>query len=308
MQLSTSDAVRLGFVLGRNGDRLNPDDYKNASSFDLSIRDVLIKNTKTGKVESRSDCSVVLSPQDSAYLISEEIIRIPQGHIAYVFLKNRQSQRGLLALNTGIIDQGYYGAISTLVTNLSSEDVVIPDTSEGGKLFFRVVFHRINDTKTDPESSLYPEKCRDYEEYRRYRELDLRKFPRTFLDVEAVEKKISARITKELSAFSYMKLGTTIAIVGILLSLLPLAKDYYFSQKFELSEYVERSEATKLSLSELSESMKAVDAENDALQEMIASLKTELALIKYQLELQKNIPQKEEAKPNPAPSLGQVQK
>lgn len=308
MQLSTAEAVRLGFVLDRDTNRLEHERYISASSFDLSIRDVLIKNAKTGKVESHFDRSVVLSPQDSAYLISEEIICIPQGYIAYVFLKNRQSQRGLLALNTGIIDQGYYGAISTLVTNLSSEDVVIPDTSEGGKLFFRVVFHRISDMKTDPESSLYPEQCRDYEEYRRYRELDLRKFPRTFLDVEAVEKKISARITKELSAFSYMKLGTTIAIVGILLSLLPLAKDYYFAQKFELSEYIERSEATKLSLSELSELMKALDAENDSLKEMVTSLKTDLALITYQLEHQKNTLQKDEVTPSSAPSLSQVQK
>lgn len=254
MQLSTEKAVEIGLVLDRNEKSIDPSDYKEKSSFDLSIRDVLIKNTKTGKVESHSNRSVILEPQDSAYLISEEVIRIPKGHIAYVFLKNRQSQRGLLALNTGIIDQNYFGVISTLVTNLSSESVVIPDSSQGGKHFFRVVFHRIGDTNLDPAPTDFPTHCNEYTEYRDYRMLDLEKFPRTFLDVEAVEKKISSRITAELSAFSYVKLGATIAALGLAFTLFPLLRDTFFYWKFDINNYVEYQKNTNLEISELKKS------------------------------------------------------
>lgn len=281
MQLSTSVAVDWGFVLDRERKKLSPSNYDKSSSFDLSIRDVLIKSTKKKEdVVTCSNYSVILNPQDTAYLISEEYIRIPKGYVAYVFLKNRLSQRGLLALNTGIIDQEYFGPISTLVTNLSSEKVVIPDAVEDGKLFFRVVFHRICEYEEKPLESMYPSKPWDYTEYKKFCETALMKFPRTFLDVDAVEVKISERIKKELSSFSYVKLGTTIAFVGIFLSLLPLAKDFYFSHKFELSEYVKTKEVTKNELNKLNESVKDLTLQNRKMSNSLLSLQSELAELK----------------------------
>jgi hypothetical protein len=196
-------------------------------------------------------------------------------------------------LNTGIIDQEYYGAISTLVTNLSSEDVILPDTSSGGKLFFRVVFHRITDNIKEPEQLIFPEKCNDYVAYKEYRKIDLKKFPSTFLDVEAVERKISARISSELSGFSYMRLGATMAGVGILLSLFPLARDYYFTQKFELSEYVAETKKTQLSLDNISKNLEELHVENTSMRNEITSLEKELLVVKYKLEKKTLPPEKE---------------
>ena len=272
MQISTEDAVKFGFILDKNGKNFDPYHYKNKSSFDLSIREVLNKDIKTGDVISSDGKSVILNPQDSAYLISEEIIRIPQDYIAYVFLKNRQSQKGLLALNTGIIDGGYYGVISTLITNLSSEMVIIPDNTEQGNLFFRVVFHKNDNNLSKPESKLYPKKCRDYEEYKKLRINDLKKFPTTFLDVESVKDGIRNRIKQELSSFNITRLGAIIAVLGVLFSVIPIARDYYFTFKVDNSKWINQTLSNKENILNLSKEIEVLKSENKKLKDKIKKI------------------------------------
>lgn len=140
MQISAQKAIEYGFVCDRNNKKITTD-HSNKSSVDLSIREILFKDEKN---QVRSLGRTLLKPQDSAFVISEEILHVPEGFIAYVFLKNRLSQKGFLALNTGIIDSGYNGPISTLLINFSAVEEYLPITdSEQDKSFFRVVFHEI---------------------------------------------------------------------------------------------------------------------------------------------------------------------
>ncbi|ELS5808513.1 hypothetical protein ACXYUJ_20060 [Escherichia coli] len=124
MQISAQKAIEYGFVCDRNNNRITTD-HSNKSSVDLSIREILFKDEKN---QVRSLGRTLLKPQDSAFVISEEILHVPEGFIAYVFLKNRLSQKGFLALNTGIIDSGYNGPISTLLINFSAVEEYLPIT------------------------------------------------------------------------------------------------------------------------------------------------------------------------------------
>ncbi|MCW8332044.1 hypothetical protein MD588_24945 [Photobacterium sp. SDRW27] len=249
MQLDPKQAIDYSFVTDRDGNRISSSEYVGKSSVDLNIREVLVKDRNSERVIRTP--GAVLGPQESAYLISEEFINVPDGYVAYVFLKNRLSQNGLLAFNTGIIDSGYHGPISTLIINLSQIDQPIPDMSMGiGSAFFRVVFQKIGQESSSFNPDFNSVK-KDYEEYCRFRQNELTNLPRNFLDPEKLKKEIDSELTEKISSFSIMKLGTVVAAVGILLSLLPLGRDYYFSDKIDLSSIRAESKQAKEDVTKL---------------------------------------------------------
>ncbi|MEB7501781.1 hypothetical protein NGC23_16510 [Leclercia pneumoniae] len=249
MQISAQKAIDFGFVCDRNNKKINTD-HSSRSSVDLTIREILLKDKK-GEVKSYE--RVVLKPQDSAYIISEEVLHVPEGFVAYVFLKNRLSQKGFLALNTGIIDSNYDGPISTLLINMSAEDEYLTATDNRiDKAFFRVVFHRI-DSNYDILPSSFKEhsyKVKEkYNAYRNYRISDLEKFPKTFLEPRVLKDQINKELTEKLSSISLTKIGLLIAF----LSLIPFGRDYFFSEKFDLRDFNEYKINSEVKIKNLEE-------------------------------------------------------
>ncbi|EPR7197177.1 TPA: hypothetical protein ACF1F5_005335, partial [Escherichia coli] len=226
---------------------------------DLSIREILFKDEKN---HVRSLGRTLLKPQDSAFVISEEILHVPEGFIAYVFLKNRLSQKGFLALNTGIIDSGYNGPISTLLINFSAVEEYLPVTdSEQDKSFFRVVFHEIEKNPNYQPASAVPSSydvIEQYNEYRSYRVSDISNFPKTFLEPVVLKEQISKELTEKLSIISITKIGTMIAVVGLFLSLISFGRDYYFSEKFDLNEFNQYKLQSESKIKQLEEQLEIV--------------------------------------------------
>ncbi|CAH1583462.1 Deoxycytidine triphosphate deaminase [Vibrio jasicida] len=267
MQIKTEDAVRLGFVLGENKEQLDHTNYVDKSSFDVDVKEILIKDDNDNI--SRHSSVSGLESQDSAYLISKQYIRVPKGFIAYVFLKNRMSQRGLLALNTGIIDQDYFGPISTLILNLSKGKTPIPkDNSPEESSFFRVVFHQIDMTIDIQNDELaFPEQVlKEYEVYVSNREAELAALPRTFLNVDAIEKRISDKVTKITNDFSLDRLLKGVAVIGLLLTLMPMARDVFLSYRFDLNKHSEHRVINEYKINQLSERVKKLELELNAFQ------------------------------------------
>ncbi|MBV2125001.1 MAG: hypothetical protein KUF75_07615 [Candidatus Thiodiazotropha sp. (ex Ctena orbiculata)] len=203
MQLCAPDAINNGFVTTEDGGQ--PQCKKN-SSVDLTIGTILKKGTN-GEVE-KHESGCTLEPQETVYLVSKEILNIKEGHTAYVFLKNRLSQKGVLAFNTGIIDEGYNGCISTLVTNLSSRRVDLPDGLE----FFRVVIHSF-----DCESAHRAKRTEspDVEKYIERRRLDLKHFPDSFLDRGKIQQEIYSELKSISTAWSMRNLTIAITAIGL---------------------------------------------------------------------------------------------
>lgn len=254
MQISAQKAIDFGFVCDRNNKKINTD-HSSRSSVDLTIREILLKDKK-GEVKSYE--RVVLKPQDSAYIISEEVLHVPEGFVAYVFLKNRLSQKGFLALNTGIIDSNYDGPISTLLINMSAEDEYLTATDNRiDKAFFRVVFHRI-DSNYDILPSSFKEhsyKVKEkYNAYRNYRISDLEKFPKTFLEPRVLKDQINKELTEKLSSISLTKIGLLIAF----LSLIPFGRDYFFSEKFDLKDFNEYKINSEVKIKNLEEEINSL--------------------------------------------------
>ncbi|WP_165905158.1 hypothetical protein [Parashewanella curva] len=189
MQLSASETIKLGLITGKDGELLRHEHYVGKSSVDLSVGEIIHKDEKGSSVVVE-DYEIL--PQETVYLLSEQFINVKPGYVAYVFLKNRLSQGGLLALNTGIIDSGFNDPLSTLVTNFSKKNIEI--NSDEKTYFFRVVFHKISlgeyETLADFESKEY-----SYDIYKKYRKQDLRALPRFFLDPDSIKNKINDELS-----------------------------------------------------------------------------------------------------------------
>ncbi|MGU7761510.1 hypothetical protein ACV2Y0_15550 [Enterobacter hormaechei] len=239
--------------------------FPNKSSVDLTIREVLYKDDKNN-VQSLG--RVILKPQDSVFVISEEILHVPEGFVAYVFLKNTLSKRGFLALNTGIIDSNYNGPISTLLINFSAVEEYLPITNnEVDKSFFRVVFHEIdkntNYNPTPPDSNAYNVK-KEYKKYKSYCSSDIAKFPKTFLEPVVLKEQISKELTEKLNSISITKIGVVIAVVGLVLSLLPIGRDMFFAYSYDLKDFHEYKIKSEEKISSLEDQLKTLQAKVDA--------------------------------------------
>lgn len=252
MQLSPKNAIEKGLVKGRDDSELNPEDYEGKSSIDLDVRSIIYKSDRS----NISECDrYTLESQEMACLISEQVIDVQPGYVAYVFLKNRLSSQGLLAFNTGIVDSGFNGPISTYVTNFSKESIPLgrelPLTE---RYFFRVVFHKI-----DFDSNDYL-KCKErkylYHKYVSDQKRYFRLLPKSFLDRDKLQKTVrdevnSTSLSRAAIYAGIFALGATFFTVVIP----PLAADArdYFYHDFDskLDKVQTELKAVKAELEEL---------------------------------------------------------
>ncbi|MBY6220012.1 dCTP deaminase domain-containing protein [Marinobacter nauticus] len=197
-------------------------------SIDLKVKYILTKNYDTKEriqrflngegsrqypgIEKKS--TAVIRPQQTAVLISEEFFNLPKGILAHAMLKNRLSQKGLIAFNTGIIDSGYQGPVSTFVINLSNRDIEIPE----GQVFMRVAFHKVDERYLPEESAKIAEEDlinKKTEAYINYRKEDLINFPNDFVGTE----RIKSALIDEVKDYS---IGKSIFYMGLLIAVLSL--------------------------------------------------------------------------------------
>ena len=165
------------------------------------------------------------------------------------------SSQGLLAFNTGIVDSGFHGPISTYVTNFSKESIPLgrelPLTE---RYFFRVVFHRI-----DFDSNDYL-KCKErkylYHKYVSDQKRYFRLLPKSFLDRDKLQKTVRDEVNSTSLSRAAIYAGI-FAIVATFFTVVfpPLAADArdYFYHDFDskLDKVQTELKAVKAELEEL---------------------------------------------------------
>jgi dUTPase len=139
-----------------------------ATSYDLHIGNIIT-------AEGKEVDSFELKPQGIVELISRERIKLPPNVVGIVLVKTGMCNRGLLALNIGIIDPGYDGKISSFVVNFSKSERFL----EKGEVFLRLMFQSV----ATPKGFKPPSPVDDESYVRERRKLMAENFDELFLNV-----------------------------------------------------------------------------------------------------------------------------
>jgi hypothetical protein len=110
-----------------------------ASSYDPSIWKIITP-------EGEEVDSYKLPPMGIVEVISRERFRIPPKMCCLAHVKTSLCNEGLLTLNTGIVDPGWNGRVSSFILNFGKDDRLLLS----GDIFLRVTFHELSiPTSTD---------------------------------------------------------------------------------------------------------------------------------------------------------------
>ena len=189
------------------------------ASYDLSVGKVIVggeeKQPKGGK-----NCKYfVIEPQEVAVIVSKENVRVPtKGVSCYVFPKTGLCKEGLLVLNTGIVDPGYCGLISTTAVNFHKTPLKL----YVGDAFLRLAFVQLFTGTAGPAKVNRIKSIRYWKE----RLNEAEGLPPTFLDVPASVERMRREVREqmvEVSSKNMTKLIALLALVATLvLSLVPV--------------------------------------------------------------------------------------
>jgi deoxycytidine triphosphate deaminase len=200
MMLSAQDIVGTGLIASN----FDPKSLRD-SGYDLRIATLMKKSSKSGLVED-FDEDVNLPPQGIVAAVSIEELKLPNDVCAYASVKTSLCREGILAINTGVIDPGWEGPLSSLLLNFGNESYAL----RPGDTFVRLTFHRI----ANPSNAVSNVQVRAA-----YEDLIRRKFNRrlaeTFMNVDAVAGRAVEQFNKDMrgALLKYLPLAAIILTV-----------------------------------------------------------------------------------------------
>ena len=229
MQFTGYQAVAKDWIKNPKSAHANP------ASYDLSIDTVIIDGEKVQP--SSTVGTIVIEPQAVFVIISKEQVAVPtQGVSCYAFPKTRLCKQGLLALNTGIVDPGYDGLISTTAVNFHSR----PLTLNVGDPFLRLVFFETHG-ETPCQSNPVP-----HAQYVNDRLIESADLPSSFLDVPATVNKLQDKLRADFFRLTATRAGLIIAgtalILTLCLSLLSIFAPAFVPDRYQTKTDVEQNE------------------------------------------------------------------
>jgi len=127
-------------------------------------------------------------------VMSSEYLNLPDNVAGYAMPKTRLSNKGILALSTGIIDPAYEGRVSSILINFGTVSQVL----EEGEPFLRITFHEME--RIDADQFVNPPTLPDAD-YRKGRRDVAVSLPNTFLDIPSITSEVSSRVAEAQRVF-----------------------------------------------------------------------------------------------------------
>lgn len=180
----------------------------NAESFRPSTYDLRIECVIDSKGTIHYD-SYILKPQEVAWVVSKELLKLPENVTATAHIKTGLCNDGILALNTGVVDPGWDGPLSTPLLNFGKTSHVL----RSGDQFLRLLFHAHAEEKAEPYTVSRPKYIADKQDKA------VRFFGEKFLDANAILKEaLNDNIFKYAGVIGVGS-GLFVAIVAAVLTL-----------------------------------------------------------------------------------------
>lgn len=173
-------------------------------SLDLKVGCIV----KDGKVFNQD--AVSIGPQEMVVIILEGEIMVPWDCFGIAYPKTSLCQKGLHILNTGIIDPGYEGSLSTVAINFKNSPVEIRKND----VFLRLILYQ--------NSQEYPRDkttTKSFDNYIQDRIEESENYPKTFLDVPGQMNRLADNMSDKITNKMMNKTLFVIAAVTIFFTL-----------------------------------------------------------------------------------------
>jgi deoxycytidine triphosphate deaminase len=127
----------------------------------------------------------VINPAETMIAITKETLNMPPDLCASYGQLNRWANRGLMVLNTSVVEPGYSGPLSCVLVNFSSQRITLSPGDPIAKLNFQTV-------QGKPDQ-LYRDKFTE-EEYDQVVSKMATNLPVSLLDISGVEERITKKV------------------------------------------------------------------------------------------------------------------
>jgi deoxycytidine triphosphate deaminase len=198
MWLNSDEIKKKNLIQNPATDKDKDKDDVRAVSYDITIGTII-------NIDGEEVTEWKLKPQGIIEVISREKVKLPANIAGYALVKTSLCNKGILPLNTGIIDPMYEGNISAMLLNFSKNVYRLNQ----GDVFLRLTFHDCL-----PTQKPQPVQVKSEQEYINSSKNKVLLFADTFLNLKSAIEQITDKIfTKYIAA--------TIAISAIILALYP---------------------------------------------------------------------------------------
>jgi deoxycytidine triphosphate deaminase len=199
-----------------------PDGYR-AASYDLAVGSIIPPlsraMTSTEAIPAvKSVDGVIIPPQGMVEVISQERVQLPDNIAGYATVKTGLCEKGILAINIGIIDPLYNGLISSTLINFGKSEFNLKQ----GEAFLRLTFFEYTPSEKVAKPALKTDQA-----YMNDKEAKvLQHLSRTFLNLDQTIKDLTAPILNEWTSgmLRYVVIGTL--LVGTFAFLVTLGTSY----------------------------------------------------------------------------------
>ncbi len=130
-----------------------------------------------------------ISPTETLIIMTCERVRIPWDIVGQYGQLFRLAQQGLILINTSIVEPGYDGPLSCVVTNFSKSNITIEPESEIAKLTFENLSAVPKDQRPQVISS---------ERYVSLLASAAVKLPKSFMGIEQVSQEVSDKVNADV--------------------------------------------------------------------------------------------------------------
>lgn len=209
--------------------------------FRLRIADLMTPNNVKTQIKNEiNHCAgpFALKPRDIILFETEEMLKMPQNISGSYTAMNSIAQKGILLINSSVVEPNYHGPLSGILANFSSKDFVIYPKMEIAK----VCFHQV-DTAMPPSPNIENEITEeDYLKDLQRKAKDY--YGDTFLDIKSILDDIELRYARQVRK-NILVSGIIISILLVFATLEPFVYDKIWGRT-SVSDWLEMNKYDRI--------------------------------------------------------------
>ncbi|MEO1218498.1 MAG: hypothetical protein AAFY45_33520 [Bacteroidota bacterium] len=149
--------------------------------------------------DGKTQLTYTIKPAEILIIQTKERVKMPLDLTGSFSALHRWARKGLLLINSSIVEPGYHGNLSCFVINFSKREIVFKPNDDIAK----IVLHKLSDHPDENEKNKALFSITE-EEYKNSLSEQARAFQDTFLDIHSIEERAGEiAVSKAKSAITY---------------------------------------------------------------------------------------------------------